>query len=151
MYLATDKHEHDVIHCPEHYDAAGVNVHIEPIDLVRRLDFLLGNAMKYLFRYNLKGKPEEDLKKAAQYLDWYISDGCKTHWHTNMVGELAKIFLLQQKNYHPALVDLLAGLVKSTSMPEKAYAALLKLEDCERIDRSQIKECVHGLRYQESE
>lgn len=45
MYLITDKeHEHDVIHCPNHYDAAGANVHIEPIDLVRRLDFLLGNA-----------------------------------------------------------------------------------------------------------
>ena len=130
MYLITDKeHEHDVIHCPNHYDAAGANVHIEPIDLVRRLDFLLGNALKYLFRYNLKGKPEEDLRKAAQYLDWYFSDGCKIHWYTDIVGELAKMFLLQQKNYHPALVELLTGLTMPASMPNKAYNALLELED----------------------
>lgn len=30
--------------------------------------YLKGNAMKYLWRYRLKGKAQEDLQKA----DWYL-------------------------------------------------------------------------------
>jgi hypothetical protein len=30
--------------------------------------YLKGNAMKYLWRYDYKGKPVEDLKKAQWYL-----------------------------------------------------------------------------------
>ncbi len=129
MYLVTDKqHEHDVVHCPNHYDAAGVNVHVEPIDLLRRLDFALGNAMKYLFRYNLKGKPDEDLRKAHQYLDWYSADGCLVGWD-DAVCELAKMFLLKGKHYHPALVCLLRGLERPESMTDETYNALIALEE----------------------
>ena len=53
---------------PRHY-----NTHpsgIEAIDVVRHMDFCLGNAFKYLFRCGSKGSPLEDLKKAR----WYIED-----------------------------------------------------------------------------
>ncbi len=129
MYLVTDKHKSDTVHCPNHYDLAGVNVHLEPIDLLRHLDFLLGNAMKYLFRYNLKGKAEEDLRKAAQYLDWYSADGCLDKWDSDSVAEFANMFLLQSKNYHPALVHLLQGLKDPIYMAEATYSALVELEE----------------------
>jgi len=128
MYLVTDKqHEHDVVHCPSHYDAAGVNVHIEPIDLLRRLDFTIGNAMKYLFRYNLKGKPDEDLRKARQYLDWYSTDG-SIGCFDSVSSELASMFLLDAPKYHPALVHLLRGIERPASTEEEVYNALIALE-----------------------
>lgn len=57
----------DVDH-PKHY-----NTHpsgIECIDVVRHMNFNLGNAMKYLWRADQKGRPVEDLEKAI----WYIRD-----------------------------------------------------------------------------
>jgi len=110
MYLVTDKHEHDVISCPSHYDLAGANIHLEPIDLVKELDFLLGNACKYLFRFKLKGHPLEDLDKAYQYLNWFRANGCQVKWNTHIVQVLAHEFLLNKKHYHPALVHILTWL-----------------------------------------
>lgn len=34
--------------------------------------YFLGNIVKYLYRYPMKGTPVEDLKKARQYLDFLI-------------------------------------------------------------------------------
>ena len=34
--------------------------------------YLLGNALKYLSRYNKKNKPIDDIKKAVTYLYWMI-------------------------------------------------------------------------------
>ena len=36
--------------------------------------FMLGNILKYLWRYNKKGQPLTDLKKASIYLDQLIAD-----------------------------------------------------------------------------
>lgn len=36
--------------------------------------FLKGNTIKYLWRYQLKGKPKQDLKKARWYLDKLIEE-----------------------------------------------------------------------------
>jgi len=53
---------------PEHYQAGG----LECIDVIEALGwgegFNLGNALKYLWRASEKGNREEDLRKAA----WYI-------------------------------------------------------------------------------
>lgn len=43
---------------------------VETITITRHMDFVLGNAFKYLFRCGSKGSPLEDLKKAR----WYIED-----------------------------------------------------------------------------
>jgi hypothetical protein len=43
---------------------------IECIDVVRHLNFNIGNAIKYLWRHMDKGTPIDDLKKAQ----WYIDD-----------------------------------------------------------------------------
>ena len=41
---------------------------VECWDVVELMNFNLGNAVKYVWRYKLNGKPQEDLLKAANYL-----------------------------------------------------------------------------------
>jgi hypothetical protein len=56
---------------PPHY-----NKHLsglECIEITRHMNFNLGNAIKYIWRADLKDNAIEDLKKAA----WYIDDEIK--------------------------------------------------------------------------
>jgi hypothetical protein len=62
----------DNVNNPPHYNQSG----IECIDAIRAAlgeegfkSYCQGNAMKYLWRHNYKGKPVEDLDKAI----WYIT------------------------------------------------------------------------------
>lgn len=57
----------DVINSPRHYTAHASG--IEAIEICEPLDFVLGNAVKYLFREGHKGSALEDLRKSAWYLD----------------------------------------------------------------------------------
>lgn len=61
----------DEINHPAHYTATK----IEPIDVIEEwaLPFHLGNTLKYLARWDKKGNPLQDLKKARWYLDRYIA------------------------------------------------------------------------------
>lgn len=56
--------ESDPVNNPEHYR----QYPIEVIEITERLNFLLGNVVKYVLRADYKGKPLEDLKKAEWYL-----------------------------------------------------------------------------------
>lgn len=63
----------DMVHSPAHYISA---TGIECFDAIEASmteeafnGFLKGNAMKYLWRYEKKGKANEDLQKAM----WYLS------------------------------------------------------------------------------
>lgn len=58
----------DPVNHPAHYATHPSGV--EVIEITRHLNFNVGNAVKYICRHNLKGKPQEDLQKAA----WYIQD-----------------------------------------------------------------------------
>ena len=62
----------DSVSHPAHYTGGG----IECIDAMKSAltpdefrGYLRGNAVKYLWRYDRKGEPVEDLRKAAWYLD----------------------------------------------------------------------------------
>ena len=57
----------DMINSPPHYQAGGLEV----IDVIEafRLDFHLGNVVKYILRAGFKGDALEDLRKARWYLD----------------------------------------------------------------------------------
>ena len=62
----------DNVSHPAHYTSGG----IECIDAMKSAltpdefrGYLRGNAVKYLWRYDRKGEPVEDLRKAAWYLD----------------------------------------------------------------------------------
>lgn len=50
---------------PEHYTSRDIGY--ECIDLTQYQTFCTGNAIKYLWRYQSKGKPLEDLEKARWY------------------------------------------------------------------------------------
>lgn len=60
----------EAVHHPKHYNAHPSG--IECIDVVRHMNFNLGNVVKYLWRAGEKdpAKHLEDLKKAA----WYLND-----------------------------------------------------------------------------
>jgi hypothetical protein len=65
----------DVVNHPSHYKAGGIEA-IEGIEASMGPEafagYLKGNIMKYMWRYERKGKPIEDLKKARWYLDRLI-------------------------------------------------------------------------------
>lgn len=64
--------EWDAVTSPRHYNKGDIEA-IEAIESsMSKLEYqgyLKGSALKYLWRYNYKGKPEEDLKKAKWFLD----------------------------------------------------------------------------------
>jgi len=57
----------DLINHPPHY--TGHPCGMEVIEITKHETFCIGNAIKYLMRYKLKGNPKQDLEKAA----WYIN------------------------------------------------------------------------------
>jgi hypothetical protein len=65
----------DVVNSPSHYKSGGIEA-IEGIEASMEpeafVGYLKGNIMKYMWRYERKGKPIEDLKKARWYLDRLI-------------------------------------------------------------------------------
>lgn len=68
--------EEDVVNSPKHYTTGG----IECIDAIQDSmsteafqGYLKGNCMKYMWRYQHKGKPGEDLEKARWYLNKLIA------------------------------------------------------------------------------
>ncbi len=68
------------INHPKHYNmlegkCKGCNTPIECIDVIRYMNFNLGNAVKYIWRSSHKGNHIEDLKKAI----WYLEDEIKNY------------------------------------------------------------------------
>jgi Protein of unknwon function (DUF3310) len=65
----------DLVNHPPHYTSSpaacsACGHKIECIDIARHMGFSLGNALKYIWRADLKGSAIEDLRKAV----WYIND-----------------------------------------------------------------------------
>ena len=56
----------EAVNHPQHYNTHPSGV--ECIDVVEHMGFNLGNAIKYIWRCDHKGKHDEDLEKAI----WYI-------------------------------------------------------------------------------
>jgi hypothetical protein len=66
----------DVVNSPSHYKSGGIEA-IEGIEASMSPEafagYLKGSVTKYLWRYEKKGKPLEDLKKARWFLDRLIA------------------------------------------------------------------------------
>lgn len=67
----------DNVNHPAHYTSSKAQCpnckeSVECIEIARHMSFAVGNAVKYLWRYELKNGVE-DLKKAK----WYINDAIK--------------------------------------------------------------------------
>ena len=73
----TYKSADDPVNHPSHYTRGGIEC-IEAIKASMTAEaykgYLKGNVLKYLWRYENKGKPVEDLKKANTYLEWLIKE-----------------------------------------------------------------------------
>jgi hypothetical protein len=61
----------DAVNHPPHYTAHPSG--IECIEIVEHMGFNLGNAIKYIWRADLKSDAIEDLRKARWYLDREIA------------------------------------------------------------------------------
>lgn len=61
-----DQPKGSAVNHPAHYNAHPSG--IECIDVVEHMGFNVGNAVKYLWRADLKGNALEDLEKAR----WYV-------------------------------------------------------------------------------
>jgi hypothetical protein len=59
---------HDQVNHPKHYTSHPSGV--ECIEITRHMGYNLGNAIKYIWRCDLKRDAIEDLKKAI----WYLQD-----------------------------------------------------------------------------
>jgi Protein of unknwon function (DUF3310) len=64
----------EIVNKPLHYTSNPSG--IECIEFAERLNFNLGNAFKYLWRHQLKGRPAKDLLKAIWYLEREQQRGC---------------------------------------------------------------------------
>ena len=60
----------DNVNHPSHYEAGP----FECVELTRLYPFMGGNAIKYVYRHRLKGRPVEDLEKALWYLEHATPD-----------------------------------------------------------------------------
>lgn len=76
------KPQHDAVDHPQHYTSHPSG--IECIEITRHMGFNLGNAMKYIWRADLKGDAIEDLRKAA----WYIADEIAKRELVKQVGPI---------------------------------------------------------------
>lgn len=65
----------DPVNHPKHYTAHPSGV--ECIQVTEHMGFCLGNAVKYIWRADLKNDAVEDLKKAVWYLDREIERRAK--------------------------------------------------------------------------
>ncbi len=65
----------DRVNHPKHYTSHPSG--IECIQITESMNFCLGNAIKYIWRADLKGKDIEDLKKAIFYIQREIDRRAK--------------------------------------------------------------------------
>lgn len=59
--------DHDPVNNPQHYTSHPSGV--ECIQITEHMGFNLGNAVKYIWRADLKTNAREDLEKARWYID----------------------------------------------------------------------------------
>ena len=70
--LAEEEAVEDVVNNPDHYNTGNIeciDAIEESMSSVAFKGYLKGNCIKYLWRYDYKGKQVEDLEKAGWYLN----------------------------------------------------------------------------------
>jgi hypothetical protein len=66
---------HDIVNNPKHYTSHPSG--IDCIQITEHMSFNLGNALKYIWRCDLKKEAIEDLRKARWYIDREIAKRVK--------------------------------------------------------------------------
>ena len=67
---------HDSVNHPAHY--TGHPSGVECIDITQHMNFCLGNAVKYIWRADLKNDAVQDLEKVVWYIQKEIARRKKT-------------------------------------------------------------------------
>ena len=70
--MAEEEAVEDVVNNPDHYNTGNIeciDAIEESMSSVAFKGYLKGNCMKYLWRYDYKGKQVQDLQKAGWYLN----------------------------------------------------------------------------------
>ncbi len=92
----------DMVNRPNHYAPNGVDSFMHMKDQMGKdaFDgFLQGNAIKYVQRYKFKGKPVEDLCKAAFYLFHLAFEAEEPDRHAELYKHLLKTLDHAAKHY----------------------------------------------------
>lgn len=66
----------DNVNHPDHYNQNGIeciDVIVAAIGVEGAQNFCIGNALKYIYRHQYKGKATEDIEKAVWYLNTWLS------------------------------------------------------------------------------
>ena len=99
--------QNDMVNSPAHYASGDIEC-IDAISASMTDDefrgYLKGNVMKYLWRYENKGKPEEDLAKAEWYLhrlqgtcedesEYDIEDAIRHYGEKDLDRDLKEMFI----------------------------------------------------------
>lgn len=74
---AIEDPHHDPVNHPKHYTHTQHPSGVECIQITEHMGLNLGNAVKYIWRADLKHDAIEDLKKAAWYLEREIKKRAK--------------------------------------------------------------------------
>ena len=72
-----------LLHYTDHPAKCDCGARIECIQITEHMNFNLGNAIKYIWRSDLKGKRIEDLKKAVWYINREIARQKEFEWEIN--------------------------------------------------------------------
>jgi hypothetical protein len=102
----------DPVNHPPHYNFGKYEV----IDVIEdwQCTYFVGNSIKYLARYRYKGKPIEDLKKAAFYLDREIK-----RLEREQAEDEKRMDELVQESEQQGLYDNLTAEVVAYDIPEQ--------------------------------
>lgn len=76
--IKEEQQENDMVHHPKHYNTKSLEckdvIKIMCEGLQGNKAYLMGAVIKYLYRFENKGKPIEDLNKAKTYIDMMIDE-----------------------------------------------------------------------------
>ena len=119
----------DMVNEPPHYKESAVE--IEPIEVLKYMDFCLGNAFKYVIRAGKKGDYVEDLRKAQ--------------WYFNMASSTSRLSL--NKGDENTFTVLMTFFMKHTKNPilmgiaKKAYS----VSDYPRLVREEVNKTIASM------
>ena len=127
----------DPVNHPAHY----TQYKHEVIELTSKLDFALGNAVKYILRAPFKGKRVEDLKKARWYVQ-YVLDHDSSAYDVDDPYWRDEVFPLAKTYDNPLIVfvltdpelglSLLDGEIKAAEKEARFDGLVKELEEAKK-------------------
>lgn len=123
----------DMVNEPPHYKDSAVK--IEPIEVLKYMDFCLGNAFKYVIRAGKKGDFLEDLKKAQ--------------WYFNMASSTSRLSL--NKEDENTFNVLMTFFMRNTENPILKSAAnrAYGISDYPRLVKEEVNKTIASLTSEE--